>query len=301
LDRKAKEEYQEIRMSNIEQGMRNYVGASYNMSLLRNSQLIKKGGNLEMKKISLFILMALLFCIFAAGCTTTKSSTSYTYSGYLSDYSKLETDKKDRKGKIYIGPAVDFKQYDKILLERIMVYYKEEQEHKAIDPTVLKMLTDYFHAAIVRELGDAYPVVTEPGPGILRTRIAITELVPAQPAMSMVMFAVPYGFAGEMAAGAATQGGEIGGAVYLGDTAMEVEVLDSETNEQLGAYVERRLPKKYNLDTSKGTTAAVSTYSKSYLNAYSEWAYAKAAFDYWAKGFRERLDEARSITAAEDK
>ena len=180
-----------------------------------------------------------------------------------------------------------------------MVWYKEDAGHKGIDPTTLKMLTDYYYEAIVKELGDAYPLVEKPGPGVMRIRIAITELVPARPEMSVVMLVVPYATVADLTAGAATQEGEVGGAVYLGNTAVEAEILDSETNRQIGAYVEKKLPKKYNIDTSEGTTAAVKTYSDSYLDAYTEWNYAKAAFDYWAELLRKRLDELRGVKAAE--
>jgi hypothetical protein len=177
------------------------------------------------KKISIYFLMTLLLCVFATGCTS-KSSKAYQHSGFLSDYSRLAPDEKDEKGEIYIDSAVDFKQYDKILLERIRVYFKEDSEHKEIDPEKLKMLTDYFHEAIVRELGDAYPLVKKPGPGVLRTRIAITELIPAKPAVSVIVLVTPYATVADLASGAATDRG-VGSPPYLGDTAVEIEVLDA--------------------------------------------------------------------------
>jgi hypothetical protein len=253
---------------------------------------------MRIKKISILLLTALLLCVFTTGCAK-KSVKPYKHSGFLSDYSRLEPDA-DEMGEIYIDPAIDFKTYDKILLERIMVWYKDDSEHKGIDPTQLKMLTDYFHDAIVKELGDDYPLVTEPGPGVLRIRIAITELIPAKPAMSVVVLVTPYATVADMASGAVTKG-DAGSPPYLGDTAIEVEVIDSETNEQLGAYVERRMPKKYNVDTGEGAGKAVKTYASSYFKSYSEWGYTKAAFDYWAKGLRKRLDEARGVKAPEGK
>jgi hypothetical protein len=251
---------------------------------------------MKTKKTGTYFLVALLLCVFTTGCAS-KSSKAYQYSGFLSDYSRLGPDEKDKQGEIFIDPAVDFKQYDKILLERIRVYFKEDSENKEIDPTELKMLTDYFHEAIVRELGDAYPIVNEPGPGVLRTRIAITELIPAKPAMSVVVLVTPYATVADLASGAVSQKGAegAGSPPYLGDTAIEVEVLDSMTNEQLGAYVERRLPKKYNVDTSEGAGGAVKTYADSYLKSYTEWGHTKNAFDFWAEGFRKRLDETRGV------
>jgi hypothetical protein len=251
-----------------------------------------------LKKIHIFFLTAVLLSVFTTGCTTTKSSKAYEHTTFLSDYSRLKP-VKDGDAKEYIDPSVDFKKYNKVLLDRIMVWYKEDAEHKGIDPTQLKILTDYYYEAILRELGEAYPVVNKPGPDVMRVRIAITELVPSRPEMSVVMLVVPYATVADLASGAATQEGDIGGAVYLGETAVEVDVLDSETNSQIAAYIEKRLPKKYNVDASEGTTEAVKTYSKSYFDAYTEWNYAKAAFDYWAELMRKRLDELRSVRAGE--
>ena len=254
-----------------------------------------------MKKILLFFLIVASLPVFTTGCAT-NSSKAYKQTTFLSDYSKLKPVEgadiaKGEELKEYADPAVNFKKYDKVLLDRIMVWYKEDSDHKGIDPTQLKMLTDYFHEAIARELGDAYPVADKAGPDVMRVRIAITGLVPAQPEVSVVMLVVPYATTAEFAADTITQG-EIGGALYLGETAVEVEFLDSETNRQIAAYIEKKLPSKNNIDISKGVKSAVKTYSDSYIDAYSEWGFTMAAFDFWAKLLRQRLDELSGVRAA---
>ena len=248
---------------------------------------------MRMKKTGTYFLMAFFLIAFAAGCASTASK-PYQHSGFLSDYSRLHPSGKDKEAEIYIDPAVDFKQYDKILLERIRVYYKDDAENKEIDPTQLKMLTDYFYHAIERELADAYPIVTEPGPGVLRVRIAITELVPAKPAISVVVLVTPYATVADLASGVVSGKGA-GSPPYLGHTAIEGEILDSQRTMQLVAYVERRVPKKYNLDTIEGAGGAVKKYADSYFKSYTEWGYTKQACDYWAKGLRALLDEVHGV------
>jgi len=56
------------------------------------------------------------------------------------------------------------------------------------------------------------------------------------------------------------------------------------------SYVEQRFSKKY--DAEKPTA---------YFDAYSSWAYVKNNFDYWAKKFRTRMDEAHGVKKAENK
>ena len=85
----------------------------------------------------------------------------YVAKGFLSDYSKLAPEGGDSPAFKYRDAAVDFSKYDKLLVDRIQIWVKEDAEYKGIDPTVLKELTDYFHAAIVKAMADAYPVVDD--------------------------------------------------------------------------------------------------------------------------------------------
>jgi hypothetical protein len=235
-----------------------------------------------------------------AGCASTKEAAGPRYSGFLSDYSKLQPDPDGSEAMRYRHPAVDMKKYNKILLERIMVSLKSDAEYKAIDPDQMKTLTDYFREAIARELGTDYPLVNEPGPDVLRVRLAITDLVPTQAAMSVVMVAIPFATIPDLASGAATKGG-VGSAPYLGHTAIEGEGLDSMTLEPVFSYVEQRFPKKYDVDTSEGAGKAVAKGYGQYFKSYKAWAYTKDAFDYWAKKFRQRLDEVHGKKKAEAK
>ncbi len=247
-----------------------------------------------MKKSTSVLFTGVLIVVFAfglIGCATQQAGVKkaeYTaQSGFLSDYSKLKSEGEDTK--VYIDPAVDFSKYDKVMIDRITVWYKEDAKYKGIDPTQLKTLTDYFHNAIVKELGDAYPVVDKPGPDVMRVRIALTNLVPTKPEITVAMAVIPYATVADIA-----MGGKKGHSPYLGETAMEGELLDSVNHKQLGAYVDRKLGKKYHYDLSKGSEG-VQAGAAGYIDAYSTWGYAKAAFDAWAKGFRTRLDSMRGV------
>lgn len=244
----------------------------------------------ERTRIVLTAAMILAITIGMTGCATTQSGSSkpaYTgQTGFLSDYSKLKLE--SGKKKVYINPDVDFSNYDKIMIDRITVWYKEDTEYKGIDPTELKALADYFHNAIAKAVEDAYPVVDKPGPGVMRVRISLTDLVPTKPEYSVAIAVIPYGSAADLLIG-----GKDSHPPYLGETAMEAEMLDSQTNEQLGAVVDRKLGKKLNVDTSEGSSAAVKKGVDGYLDAFSTWGYAQAAMDYWAQSFRKRLDGLR--------
>ena len=229
--------------------------------------------------------------IFLGACSSTKLMSHYKNSGFLGDYSKLQPDPDDSGAEIWIEPGFKLKDYDKILLDNIIVWYKDKADYKEIHASKLKILTDYLHTAITNTLGTDYPVVTEPGPGVLRIRVAITELVPTKPEMSVVVLVLPYATIADLCASTTTKGG-FGSSPYVGDAAIESEFLDSMTNERMIAYVDRRIGKKYDYDFHRGPVTFVSQAAVSYAEAYTLWSYTKEAFDYWARELKARLDKA---------
>jgi hypothetical protein len=237
---------------------------------------------------SITIIAVILFSMGAyTGCVGTKSVAVKPLENvdFLSDYSKLKPVPDEEEMKRYINPNADFEKYDKILIDRIKVWYKEDAEYKGIDPTELKALVDYFHEAIVKQLEGTYAIAEKAGPGVMRLRIAITELVPTRPEYSVVVAVTPYATIADLAAG-----GKKMHSPYLGETAMESELLDSVTSIQLGAMVDRRLGKKYYYDLTKGNKG-ISDGVGGYIDAYSTWGYAKTAFDKWAEDLRKRIGE----------
>ena len=117
---------------------------------------------------------------------------------------------------------------------------------------------------------------------MLRLRIAITDLVPNKPEASMVTLVVPFLWVGE--AGAGAKEGEVGSTPFVGEATIEMEAMDSASNQQIAAYIETETAKKYKWD--QGIGEGIDAYTK----AYSTWAYTKKAMDDWAKLIRERMD-----------
>lgn len=207
----------------------------------------------------------------------------YATKGFLSDYSKLAPEGDDSNAYVYVDSTVDFTPYKKLLVDRIKVWYKSDSDYKGIDPDDLKALTDYFHQAIVKAVGDDYPMVDEPGPDVLRVRIAVTDLVPNKPEASVVTLVVPFAWVADAGSGVAK--GETGSTSFTGEATIEMEAMDSVSSQQVGAYIERQVGKKYNW--THGVSEGVSDYMK----AYSKWDYTKKAMDTWAQKLKKRLDE----------
>ena len=218
---------------------------------------------------------AVLIAVALAGCASTTPNvfSPPPYADLLSQPQRLQPVLGASGAAEWEAPLFDLRKYDKVLLERIQVRVAGDANHQAIDPADLKSLVDYFHQAIVKALGPAYPVVTKPGPGVLRARIMIYNLVPT-----------------EALAGSADEG-KRGAAPYLGRTGLAVQFIDSQTGEVVAEYADERFGRKYVTDTSQGAVAAATTGVTDYVKAFSTWAYAQQAFDAWAAQFRQRLDK----------
>ena len=133
----------------------------------------------------------------ATAASTEPMFGDYQAKGFLSDYSKISTTKNANDSYEYIDAAVDFSKYNKLLVDRIKIFFKDDSQYKGIDPDELKVLTDYFYEAINKAVGDAYPMVKEPGPDVLRLRIAVTDLVPNKPEASVATLVVPFLWIGD--------------------------------------------------------------------------------------------------------
>lgn len=236
---------------------------------------------------------ALSAALLLGGCATTATTGTAgrpAYADILSQPGRLKPTADGSGALVWIDPNVDLTKYNKFLVERIQVRLADDAAYKTIDPTDLKAMADYFHNAIAKALGPTYQVVSKPGPGVLRVRIVITDLVPTKPEYSVVALVVPYATVVDVASGPA-DGRPAGSTAYLGRTGIAGSLIDSQTNRVVAEYADTEVGRKYVVDTSKGVTTAVTTGVDDYLQAYSTWGYAKKAFDGWARDLRRWLDK----------
>ncbi len=190
--------------------------------------------------------------------------------------------------------GVDWTIYDKIFIDRIQVFVEEGSTDKGIDPTDLKMLIDYFYETLVKNIEPTTKIVDKTGPGVLVVKIAITDLMPTDYKLSMIGSLTPYAFVAEAASGPAS-GRPAGSTPYLGECGIEVKFVDGSSGEIIAEFTDTKIGKKYDIDTSKGTAATGEKWVNGYLDSFTSWNYAKAAFDQWAELLRIRFDEVRGI------
>lgn len=189
------------------------------------------------------------------------------FSGFLDNYDQLKrVDDFSDFVWGYVKRPLVLREYPKAMIDPILVYFHEGARGVGIDPAKLAALTSYFHQSIAEELSKLREVQTvdEPGPGVMRVRIAITDVNVARGAANV----------GIKAAAAATAGvGFLVPAVDVGGATMECEVLDSQTGERLVAVI----------DTDRGRRLFNFRNMKTMGDA-------KAAMREWARDFRRNLE-----------
>ena len=208
-----------------------------------------------MKKTSLLMLLAIGIMVVQCGCGAQRAQRT----GFLSDYSKLKpySDVSYRN----IPSQATIRRYSKFIVDPVVIHFHtgskaiEERTKGKITEQDITDLKNYMHDAIVNAISDRYGIAYRPGPGVVRVRIAITDLKKSNVLMNIHP-------------GSKLLGSGLGGA------SLEAEWLDSQTGEQIAALVESQLGDRLSLD------------------GLSEWGDAKAIMDGWAQRFRTRLDEA---------
>jgi len=219
--------------------------------------------SMTVKRLSVFVIGVAL--VTALGCATQPK-----YSGFLIDYPVFEAGPKGGADLVYFKEGVNFSNYDKIMMDHVVFYFKDDAEYKGIHADELNELAEAFHKAVADALGLVYPLVDKPGPGVLRIRTAITDVVPSKPVLNTLSSIIPIGMAVTIVKRVTT-----GVHAAVGQATIEGELLDSQTNERLAAVIDRKAAEKYKL-----------------INGMSKWGHVKDAFDFWAKRLRAFLDEA---------
>jgi len=210
-----------------------------------------------------------LSALFFAGCMA-GGMQKVEKTGFLDDYSQLKPGGSDRAALVYLKPGVDHKRYDKIMFERVTVWLSKDAESRAIDPALFKEMADYFQKALLDAVKDGYQVVDQPGPGVMRVRVAITDVKPSKPVSNTTSSILPIGW---VVAGATKIASDDN--LGTGEAAAEMEVLDAVSGERLAAAVDRRQGGK--------------------MAFRGKWTDTKNALDFWAERFRQRLDELRGV------
>ena len=223
-------------------------------------------------------MLVLGFAMQAQDSAKQQRPDSKELSGFLGDYSMLVPDAKNGDLLLYEKDPNVLRKYTKFILDPVTIYLLPEAQERGIDPDDLARLAKYFHDAVTDELAKSghYEIVTTPGPGVLELNIAITNVEPTGGGKNAAVKGAAT--AASIATGA-TGASLLVPRLSVGEVGIEGEMHDSVSGERLIAFVTSKEGRRWFAG----------------FNTYKKWGDIEKAFRSWAKGFRERLDEAHGF------
>jgi hypothetical protein len=235
--------------------------------------IMRKNQFVFMKVAMAVVLSITLISCASAPKTSSSASTATTpvKKGFLEGYyDKLQPGPEGGAKQRWLKPGVDFSKYNKVMLDSMIFYFADDSEYKGIDPEELKTLSDGCNLAIVNALKDKYPIVSEPGPDVVRLRVALTGLKQSNPVLSGVTSVVPIGLGISVIKKGATDAWTGSGA-----TTAEVMVLDSTTNTVIAVAQDEQ--------------------TAGFTERFSKYGFTEEAFKFWGERMRLFLDQAHGF------
>ena len=160
-------------------------------------------------------------------------------SDFLSDYSQLKKTSDKYMGHSYLvqGAEDTMANYTAVIIDQPEIFIAPNSKYKGIKPDDMKALADAFRTSMSQSLAQDFMIVEQAGPNVLYVRFAITNLQLKKKRKGLLSY-TPVGLVAGAAKSALTS--DITKKIDLKGLVMEMEVLDSNSEQQLAAAVEVR-------------------------------------------------------------
>jgi hypothetical protein len=200
------------------------------------------------------------------------------FSGFLKDYSNLKPNPNLDLNALTFVRADEQKnlhKYIAMIVDPVQVYLASDADESKLPDKARGVGARYFHRALVDAVSSAFPVADQPGPLVLRLRAAL----------------IGVDVGGEVPAAdkSAAPEGALDHAINIGKVGVEMELVDSNTGEQIAAMVDRE---------NLGAGAEIGNVN---FSRQEKWAAAYEAFNGWARHVRDFLDSAQELSADDAK
>jgi len=227
-------------------------------------------------RIVMAVVMGIVLLSFVISCASTGSQSKKVEAaqqteGFLDGYYEdLQPGPEGGAKMRWLKPGVDFGQYNKIMLDSVIFFFAADSENKGIDAQDMKELADGCNLEVVNVLKGDYPIVTEPGPDVMRLRFAITDLKQSRPVLSAVTSVVPIGLGISLVKKGAT-----GSWAGSGATSVELMAMDSMTNDVIAVAQDEK--------------------SAGFTERFTKWGSTEDAFKFWAERIKQFIDKAHGM------
>jgi hypothetical protein len=202
------------------------------------------------------------------GCASARQArdVASSGSGFLGDYSMLKPTIDGGALLAYKNPAVNFEQYDKILLDPVAIWISADSDLNDLSDEDRKKVADQMFQLLHARLARDYAMVTSAEPGTLRIAAALTGGESSKPVLDTLSTITPLGMVTSTLRTMAT-----GKPAFVGEATAEIKVTDASSGVVAFEGVDRRL----------GT--------KNLAGVWNRWEDVDNALEYWAARTGYRL------------
>jgi hypothetical protein len=182
-------------------------------------------------------------------------------SGFLSDYSQLKKTSDKFMGHSYLvqGAEDRMANYTAVIIDQPEIFIAPNSKYKGMKPDDMKALADAFRTSMSQALAQDFMIVEQAGPNVLYVRFALSNLQLKKKKKGLLSY-TPVGFVAGAAKSALTS--DITKKIDLKGLTMEMEVLDSDSEQQLAAAVEVRSGSKEEPASWAELEALIAVYSQ---------------------------------------
>jgi hypothetical protein len=164
----------------------------------------------------------------------------------------------------YTNPSANFTSYTKIIIAPV-TYWADDDSKLA--PDQQQLLCNYFYSQLTETFGKNFTVVQDPGPGVAKLTVALTDASSATPVLRTISVVEPHVRLLSM-----IKKGLTGTYAFVGSATGEAKLTDSMTGQLLAAWADQRF----------GTIAVKNA-------GVWEWGDADHAMNYWSAALDKRL------------
>jgi hypothetical protein len=180
-------------------------------------------------------VLTVLACALLAACTHRAPAPMRDFSGFLDDYSRLRVGDQGDLPFVYRNAEAHWTSYDKVLIEPVALWRSGKNALAPIPEEELLRLVTHVERAVRTRLGAGFTIVTDPSPGTLRLRLAVTEARSNDPIVD-VLTAAPND--PKLAGGSGPLGAPL--AAFVDAASIEGELRDAVNEDLLAQGIDRR-------------------------------------------------------------
>jgi len=185
----------------------------------------------------------------------------FASSDFLSDYSQLKQSSDKYMDYTYLAEGAPGKManYSAVMIDQPEIFVAANSKYKGMKPDEMKQLADAFRTAMAASLSTTYMIVDQPGPNVLYVRFAISNVQLKKHRKGLLGY-TPVGLVVGAAKSAMTS--DFTKKIDLKGLTMEMEILDSNSEEQLAALLETPSGKKDDPVSWEELEALITVYSQ---------------------------------------